>query len=382
MNTNHGELIDYHHFLIADEGRTGSFRKAIALMVRPGDVVVDIGTGTGILAFFACQAGARKVYAIEASPIIELAQVLCEKNGFQDRVVFLRDFSFNVSLPELANVVVSDTGAIFGLQGGQLGALIDARKRMLREGAKVIPHVVGLSIAPVEVPEMYGQLGFWCRDLYDLDLSPIRPFAMANTYNTKFKLGDLLSTPTPLARIPFSTAESTYVMGSASCVTTRAGVMHGIGGWSTYEFAPGISFTNSPANPTAHWAHCFFPMQAPTPLNEGDLVDVTISTKDGSSWRWQVKITPLPGRNGTALAEMQFGQADIFGFPLSKRKLEERGRPKLSRKGEAEIFLLGLMDGQRTVADLENELVARYGDCFPSSAAASAFLKEIVSRNS
>ena len=327
MDTGHAELIDYHRFLIADRGRTESFRKAIDLVVRPGDVVVDIGTGTGILAFFACQAGARKVYAIEASPIIELAQVLCAKNGFQDRVVFLRDLSFNVSLPELADVVVSDTGATFGLQGGQLGAIVDVRKRMLKEDAKVIPQTLELSIAPVEVPEIYERLAFWRQDVYDLDLSPIRPLAVANTYTVTLKGQDLLSNPATLARIPFSEANSTYVKGSASFIATRAGVMHGVGGWSSYELVPGISFTNSPTNPTAHWAHCFFPLEAPTALNEGDRVDVTISTKDGSAWRWQVKLIPQAGTNGMVLAEKQFDHSDLFGFPLSKSELEKRVIP-------------------------------------------------------
>ena len=158
------KIIDFHRYMLADQGRTESYQKAIAQTVRPGDVVVDIGTGTGILAFFACQAGAQRVYAIEAGPAIELARQVCAKNGLQDRVVFLNEQSYNAILPERVDVIICEILGSIALQGGILGLMIDARKRMLKEGGRVIPQSLELSIVPVEAPKMHDEIDLWKRD--------------------------------------------------------------------------------------------------------------------------------------------------------------------------------------------------------------------------
>ena len=78
--------------MLADHVRTSTYQKA-CLDNAPdfkGKVVMDVGTGTGILAFFACQAGAKKVYAIEASDSAEVAQKISQANGYADRVEVIK----------------------------------------------------------------------------------------------------------------------------------------------------------------------------------------------------------------------------------------------------------------------------------------------------
>ncbi len=97
-----------HIRMLDDRSRTASFLRAIRRMVRPGDVVVDIGTGTGILAVAAAQAGARHVYAIEQSGIGESATALFAANGLADRITLVPGWSTEIDLPEQGDVLVSE----------------------------------------------------------------------------------------------------------------------------------------------------------------------------------------------------------------------------------------------------------------------------------
>jgi protein arginine N-methyltransferase 1 len=63
--------------------------QAIEAALRPGNVVVDLGSGPGFFALIACQAGARRVYAIDLAEIVQFARHFAKANGFADHIEFL-----------------------------------------------------------------------------------------------------------------------------------------------------------------------------------------------------------------------------------------------------------------------------------------------------
>src|SRR4051794_13386275 len=101
-------VIDEHRQFLADTPRITAFDAAIRETVRPGDVVIDLGSGTGILGLLACRAGARRVYSIDDGAIVGVARAICRANGYADRMVFVRDMSTRLTLPEAADVLVTD----------------------------------------------------------------------------------------------------------------------------------------------------------------------------------------------------------------------------------------------------------------------------------
>lgn len=376
------DALPFHHWLIADTRRTGTYQKAISQIVRKNDVVLDIGAGSGILSFFSCMAGARKVYAVEMSGALPLARELCAGNGFNDIIEFRQGRSQEIQLPEPVDVIVSDTGCSFGLQGGLLGILLDARKRFLRPGGRIIPHSLELVVAPVEMKDGRN-LDIWEKGRYGLDLSSIRRFAANTDYHLKVEAENLLAPPASLTTIHFEEVSSAYVTGETLSVASREGVMHGLAAWIALELAPGISFTNSPLAPTVDWLHSFFPIETPVELRAGDRVQTRIQTNNGDVWRWQIEVEDGNGDSGKPAVKASFDHSTLWNFPLEPAQLKKQFPnyvPKLSRRGEAEKFLLGAFDGKRSAAELTAELLERFADCFPTKAAAAQFVTRVIGR--
>ena len=307
--------IDFHRSLLAEKGRSENYRRAIFNAVKANDIVVDIGSGTGILAFFACQAGAKKVYAIERGKIVELAKSLGQKNDFEDRIVFIKDYSYNVELPERADVVVTETFETFGLNGGLVGSVLDARKRFLKKSGVLIPQSVELFIVPVELSSIYRKIDFWARNLYGVDLSPVRSFATNQMYAVKptvVRPDVFISRPRSLVRFDLSRIKTPDVDGEIHFTAKRNATLHGIAGWFSAQLSKGISISNAPNIMNPKWNDAFFPLERPVELKKGERIRVIIqSANNGSVWRWQV-ITDKLGAGSD--------QSNFWGWPLSGKR--------------------------------------------------------------
>ena len=225
------QLVDEHRLYLADQLRLAAYRQAIEESVKPGDVVVDLGAGTGILGLLACRAGARRVYSIDGSRMLEVARALCEANGFADRLTFIRSHSEHVTLPEQADVVVADQIGFFGFEAGVVQYFSDARRRFLKPGGRLVPHTIELHVALVEHPELWSRVEFWTGPVTEFRLDPVRKWATNTDYPVTYQPEDLLGDPAVGAAVDLTTCEAQPLKLYAELTVRRAGTLHGIGGW-------------------------------------------------------------------------------------------------------------------------------------------------------
>src|SRR5262249_8186842 len=136
-------------------------------------VVLDIGTGTGIFALLACQFGARRVYAIEPAHVIRVAREIAAANGCADRIEFIQKRSTEVTLPERADVIISDLRGRLPFSWSNISSIADARSRLLKPGGTLIGQRDDVWAAVIEAEETYNEyLGRW--DKYEIDMSAAR----------------------------------------------------------------------------------------------------------------------------------------------------------------------------------------------------------------
>jgi hypothetical protein len=279
-------MLEVHRGLLQDEVRTNAFRDAIRRSVTPESVVLDLGTGSGILALFAAEAGARRVFAIDATHSADLASFLARHLGFSDRIQVIHDHSTKVELPERANVLVTETLGSFGFNEQILSSVIDARARLLTADAVIIPQRIELFLVPSDDASIYERrVSWWNGKPYGFDFSPLSVFASNIVFVGSVARDSFLAAPARVIAADLTTIRSADVSGHAQFTATRGGMLHGFAGWFRAELADGIELSNEA--PGSHWEHVFLPLASPVNVEAGTPIDVDLESHDGSTWRWK-----------------------------------------------------------------------------------------------
>lgn len=355
-------ILNYHRSMLADQQRTLGLKRAIAVTVKPGDVVLDLGCGSGILTCFACQAGAQRIYAIEIGPIIELAKAVCKANNFQEKVIFIHELSTRVNLPEKVDVIITETIGNFGLEEGILEWLIDGQARFLKPGGKIIPNALDLFVVPLEQPRFHEKVSDWqnASEAYALDLLPGSKLSANNLHWLKITPQDFLARPTLLLQVDLNHAASNAVSGKVLVQIEHSGVLHGIGGWFNAQLAPSIFISNVPPNTTPSWLHAFFPLEHPFLVQPSDQLEIEIHCMtNGSLWTWQVTHQTTGGQTIRHPKQSTFaGQLLSHDWLIRQAKSY---RPILNQDGEITRQVLNTLDGSKSLS----ELAAWLKTCYP-----------------
>ncbi|MDB4964058.1 MAG: hypothetical protein JWP01_4057 [Myxococcales bacterium] len=294
MAAGYAPLVGHHRYLLDDRVRTAAFLRAIARVVRRGDAVADLGTGTGVLAIAARRAGARAVWAIDHDPIVRVAAAIARENGI-DGITFLEQHSKTVVLPEPIDVLISECLGPFAIGGTMIRAVTELRARHLAAGGRVIPRAITLVAAPVEAPADHAHVTGFSRRRYGLDWALANRLATQNIYNTLFAPRALLAAGTALHTIDLETQAWTGdVEASIEVVATRAGRVHGFAGWFTADLGGGVTLSTAPGKPPTIWRQVFLPLERPITIRARTPIRLTLRCLGGEHFDWTGEIGRRP----------------------------------------------------------------------------------------
>lgn len=287
-----------HEVMLADRPRVDAYHEAIARHVGPGDVVVELGTGSGILSCFAAQQGPAVVHAIDHSEVIDVARQVAAANGLD--ITFHQTHSRNVSLEEPATVLIQEQIGDWVFNENMIANVTELRDRLLAPGGKILPALFDVYVEPVQLTDAAQVPFIWEQDIHGVSFSSLRArsdrarqesFAyrseplMAENYRC------LLSNPVPAMSVDLMTIQPDEVQRSLAVTRTitRAGRMDGFCLYFVAHFDDTTSFTNSPEAPRTHWQIPL--LRTPARCVEvGEVVSLTLSMPEiavPSTWNWR-----------------------------------------------------------------------------------------------
>jgi protein arginine N-methyltransferase 1 len=354
--------------MLADTGRTAAYARAIEQRIGPGAVVLDIGTGAGIMALLACRAGATRVYAVESAHVIHLARTVAAANGLADRIVFIHGMSTAITLPERVDGIVADVHGVLPLYQQSVVSLVDARTRFLKPGGWIVPGLETMWATLVSSRAAHEQVALW-NNLHGFNYSAARQQA-ANTWREhRFRATDLITAPQRWATLDYARVTAPGVSGAASWTIDRDAVAHGIAVWFDAEIAPGVALSNSPSAAEEHvYSQGFFPWPEALHLAPGDEVRVDLRADlvgEHYVWTWQTRITD----RGSAHTRAAFRQSSMLADPLNPEQLRKRGHTfaaELNDDGRIDRHVLDLMERRLPLGDIATDLLERFPEAFKS----------------
>lgn len=284
-----------HIGMLNDKIRTEAFIKAIQSGVKPGDIVIDIGTGTGILAIAAARAGAKKVYAIEAGTMADIAEAVILGTDVADKITVLRGWSTQITLPEKADVLVSEIIGNDPFGENLIQTFNDAHLRLLKPGARVIPAGITLFGLPVKIsasliknrilqPQDLDNWKAW----YGVDFNALnsmkadlsQSFMRVNT-NIKTEI-DIYDEPVLLADIGLDA-----IVGTEISSKTQIGSQHSFNGIMLYFTLKlqGATLSSKPLVPerARHWLNPVWYLPQAENLPAGDSLDIEYRYTQGKN---------------------------------------------------------------------------------------------------
>ncbi|RXG68503.1 Histone-arginine methyltransferase CARMER [Armadillidium vulgare] len=273
--------------MMQDYIRTGTYQRAILSNISDfkDKIILDVGAGSGILSFFAAQAGAKRVYAVEASSMAQHCETLVKANNLQDTIRVIAGKIEEIELPENVDMIISEPMGYMLYNERMLETYIHAKK-WLKSGGKMFPSRGDLHVAPFCDETLYyeqlNKANFWYQNCFHgVDLCELREQAL-NEY-LRQPIVDTFDINTCLAKsirysLDFIEAEERdlyHISIPLEYHILKSSMLHGLAFWFDVAFLGStqtVWLSTAPTEPLTHWyqVRCLF--EKPIFVKEGQLV--------------------------------------------------------------------------------------------------------------
>ncbi|XP_060888412.1 histone-arginine methyltransferase CARM1-like [Labrus mixtus] len=274
-------------------------------------VVLDVRCGSGILSFFAVQAGASRVYAVESTPLAKFTQILVQSNGLSERIRVLEGEVDEVICPEKVDLIISEPMGHMLLGDRLLDGFIRARK-WLKPNGLMFPSCADIHLAPFTDEQLYfehhARAAFWQqRSFYGVNLSALHSPAVDEFFRQP--IVDAFDVHVLMARsvkhsINFSEVEEEdFHRVEIPFVFTalQSGLVHGLAFWFDVAYLGSKStvwLSTSPSEPLTRWSQVRCLLQTPLFVKLGQTLSGSALMIANSRQSYDITITATVDQSG------------------------------------------------------------------------------------
>lgn len=275
-----------HEEMLKDDVRTRSYMRAIVdnPHLFEGKTVMDVGCGTGVLSIFAAKAGAKKVYAVECSKIVDQARQIIEANGFSSIIEVKETKVEDMELPEKVDIIISEWMGYFLFYESMLDTVLFARDKWLKPGGLMFPDKATLYLCAIEDAQYKAEkIDFW-DNVYGLNMSCIKSVALTEPLVDTVDPEQVMTNVCAAFPIDCSTVtvEELSFAVPFKLTAIRNDYSHALVAYFDVEFShclKPVSFVTGPHVKPTHWKQTVLYLDRALPMEQGEVLEGVLACR-------------------------------------------------------------------------------------------------------